>query len=70
MELMGNSAFRPGMELFAKQISGEDADVRLGVGVIKDVGPFEVRSALHAGLTGEAPDVVFSLWFSVKIPFR
>ena len=70
MELMGNSAFRPGMELFAKQISGEDADVRLGVGVIKDVGPFEIRTALHAGLTDEAPDVVFNLWLSVKIPFR
>jgi hypothetical protein len=69
-ELTGLRSFRPGIELFAKRVSGEDADVRLGVGVIKDVGAFEIRSALHAGLTNEAPDVVFSLWLSVKIPFR
>lgn len=69
-ELMGDSSLRPGIELFAKQISGENADVRLGVGVIKDLGQFEIRSALHAGLTDQAPDVAFNLWFSLKIPFR
>lgn len=65
-----DSSFRPGIELFAKQKRGEDADVRLGVGVIKDVGKFQIRSAIHAGLTDQAPDVVFSIWFSMKIPFR
>ena len=69
-ELMGYRSYRPGIELFAKQVSGDDADVRLGVGVIKNVAQFEIRSAVHAGLTDEAPDVVFSLWFSMKIPFR
>ena len=69
-ELMGNRSVRPGLELFAKRVSGEDADVRLGVGVIKSVGQFEIRSAIHAGLTDEAPDVGFSFWFSMKIPFR
>lgn len=69
-ELMGYRSFRPGIELFAKRVSGEDADVRLGVGVIKRVGRFEIRSAVHAGLTDEAPDVVFNFWFSMKIPFR
>jgi len=67
---MGNRSVRPGLELFAKRVSGEDADVRLGVGVIKSVGQFEIRSAIHAGLTDEAPDVGFSFWFSMKIPFR
>ena len=65
-----DSSFRPGLELFAKQKNGEAADVRLGVGVIKNVGQFEIRSAIHAGLTDQAPDVVFNIWFSVKIPFR
>lgn len=65
-----DSSFRPGIELFAKQKSGEDADVRLGVGVIKDVGQFQIRSAIHAGLTDQASDVVFNIWFSMKIPFR
>jgi len=68
-ELTENS-FRPGFELFAKQKSGQDADVRFGAGVIKDVGKFEIRSALHVGLTAEAPDVVFNIWFSTKLPIR
>lgn len=69
-ELMNYRSVRPGIELFAKKISGEDADVRLGIGVINDLGRFEIRSAVHAGLTDEAPDVVFNLWFSMKIPLR
>lgn len=69
-ELMGNSSLRPGVELFAKRVNGQDADIRLGLGIIKNVGQFEIRSAIHAGLTDQAPDVVFNIWFSVKIPFR
>ncbi|MCH8141819.1 MAG: hypothetical protein IH908_09525 [Proteobacteria bacterium] len=65
-----DSSFRPGIELFAKQKSGEYTEVRLGVGLIKNFGKFEVRSAIHAGLTDRAPDVVFNIWFSMKIPFR
>ena len=64
------SSFRPGIELFAKQKNGEDTDTRLGVGLIKNFGKFEVRSAIHVGLTDHAPDVVFNIWFSMKIPFR
>lgn len=64
------SSFRPGIELFAKRKNGQAADVRLGAGVIKDVGRFEIRSALHVGLTDEAPDVVFNFWFSMKLPIR
>ncbi|MCZ6640935.1 MAG: hypothetical protein O7F71_05120, partial [Gammaproteobacteria bacterium] len=69
-ELIGNSSFRPGIELFTKHTSGQDADIRLGLGVIKNVGQFEIRTAIQAGLTDQAPDVVFNIWFSVKIPFR
>lgn len=65
-----NASFRPGIELFAKQKDGEDVDVRLGFGFIKNVGGFEIRSGLHFGLTHEAPDIVFNLWISTKLPFR
>lgn len=64
------NSFRPGVELFAKQESGGNTDVRLGAGVIKDVGNFEIRSAVHVGLSNEAPDVVFNIWFSTKLPLR
>ena len=65
---MTSTQFRPGIELFAKQKNGEDADIRLGAGFIKEVGEFEIRSGIHLGLTNEAPDIVFNFWISTKIP--
>jgi len=65
---MTSSAYRPGIELFAKQKSRQDTDIRLGAGFIKDVGGFEIRSAVHFGLTSEAPDIVFNFWISTKLP--
>ncbi len=62
--------FRPGVELFAKEVSGEATDVRLGAGVLHDVGLFEIRTGLHAGLTSKAPDISFNLWLSTKLPFK
>ncbi len=53
---------RPGLELFAKKVSGESTRVQLGLGVIIDAGRFDIQAALHAGLTREAPDLVLSLW--------
>ena len=53
---------RPGLELFAKKVSGEPTVVQLGPGVIIDTGRFDIRAALHAGLTREAPDLMLSLW--------
>ena len=53
---------RPGLELFAKKVSGEPTVVQLGPGVIIDAGRFDVRAAVHAGLTREAPDLTLSLW--------
>ncbi len=63
-------SFRPGLELFAKQKNGQDADIRLGAGIIKKVGQFEIRSAVHVGLTSHAPDMVLNIWLSMKIPFQ
>tara|TARA_Y100000031_G_scaffold157058_2_gene215482 strand:+ start:790 stop:1374 length:585 start_codon:yes stop_codon:yes gene_type:complete len=63
-------AFRPGMELFAKQRSGESVDLRAGAGLIKDIGSMQLRSAIHLGITHEAPDVVFNLWITWKLPLQ
>lgn len=57
---------RAGVEIFAKQVHGEGVRVQAGPGIIVDVGPFDVRSALHVGLTSEAPDLVASLWITWK----
>jgi hypothetical protein len=65
-----NNSYRPGFELFTKHINGQNTDVRLGMGIIKTIGRFEVRSAVHFGLSSQAPDVIFNLWFSTNIPFR
>lgn len=59
--------YRPGVELFAKQVENEPVDVRAGVGIILDVGAFDIRTALHAGLTNEAPDISFNLWITTKL---
>jgi hypothetical protein len=69
-EMMGNDSFRPGFEVFARQRDGDEADIRFGVGIIKYLWQFEIRSAIHAGLTDKAPDVVFNLWLSTRIPLR
>ncbi len=61
---------RPGLELFAKKVSGEPTVVQLGPGVIVDAGRFDVRTAVHVGLTREAPDLVFSLWVTWDLAVR
>jgi hypothetical protein len=55
---------RPGVELFARQVHGESIRVQAGVGAIVDIGPFDVRGALHLGLTSATPDVAVSVWVS------
>jgi hypothetical protein len=55
---------RFGTELFAKQIHGEGVRVEAGPGVIWALGPIDVRTALHVGLTSEAPDLRVSLWLT------
>lgn len=53
---------RPGLELFAKQVVEAPVQIVGGVGVIVTIGPIDVRTGVHAGLTPEAPDVRASLW--------
>lgn len=55
---------RLGAELFAKQVEGKGAQLLAGSGVIWSLGPLDLRAALHAGLTSEAPDLVGNLWIS------
>ncbi len=62
--------WRPGVELFAKQVDGEDADVRAGLGVIYDFGGLDLRAGAHAGLTDAAPDAALNVWISTKLAFR
>ncbi len=62
--------YRPGIELFAKKVDNEPTDVRAGAGIIYDIGSLDLRTALHVGLTDEAPDISFNLWFSTKLPFQ
>jgi hypothetical protein len=57
---------RLGAEVFAKQVEGDGAEVLAGPGVIWSLGPLDVRAALHAGLTAEAPDLVANLWLSTE----
>ena len=61
--------YRPGVELFAKEIEGQPVDVRAGVGLIYDMGSYALRTGLHVGLTKEAPDVSFNLWIATSVPF-
>lgn len=57
---------RPGIEIFAKQIRSHPVQVLLGPGVIVDVGPFDLRTGLHVGLTRAATDLTLSLWITSK----
>jgi len=58
--------WRPGLELFAKQVHGEPSQVQAGPGVIVDADPFDVRAGVHFGLTSAAPDFRATLWLSWK----
>ncbi len=57
---------RPGLEVFAKQVHSERVQVQLGAGVIAQLGPIDVRTGVHAGLTSQAPDIAASLWVTWK----
>ena len=60
--------FRPGLELFAKQVLSEPVAVQGGVGIIVKLGPVDLRAGAHLGLTEAAPDVVASFWIAGKLP--
>ena len=69
MELPLNTV-RPGAEVFVVKKNGDSADLRVGPGVIVDLGRFDVRAGLHAGITEKAPDLDFSFWVGFKFPFQ
>ena len=62
--------YRTGVELFAKHVENRSTDIRAGAGIIYDIGSFDIRTALHVGLTSEAPDLSVNLWIATKFPFQ
>jgi hypothetical protein len=62
--------WRPGLELFVRQINGGDLEPSAGAGVIVGLGPIDVRTGLHVGLTSAPTDLRASLWISTKLPLR
>jgi len=60
--------FRPGVEVFAKQVRTQPVQVLVGPGIIFDMGPFDLRAGLHVGLTREAADLTPSVWVTSKFP--
>ena len=59
---------RPGVELFAKRVADEPVQVLAGLGTIANIGSFDVRLGVHAGLTDASPELVGSAWLSTAIP--
>ena len=51
-----------------QQVRSESVRVEAGPGIIIQVGPIDLRTALHVGLTREAPDLIGSFWLSWKWP--
>ncbi len=58
---------QPGFEVFAKQVKHERLGLQAGPGIIVDLGPFDVRAGLRAGVTREAPDLELTIWITTKI---
>jgi hypothetical protein len=60
----------PGIEMFVKQETGEPAQISIGPGLILDLGAFDLRAGVHAGLTDETPHLTPTLWVATKLPLR
>ena len=67
-EVVPRPGRRFGFEVFGKDSDRGGADLRAGAGLIYDLGPFDVRTAVHLGLSPAAPDVVTSLWLTTSFP--
>ncbi|HJS61468.1 MAG TPA: hypothetical protein VJ800_06925 [Pseudolabrys sp.] len=61
--------WRPGLELFAKQVDGKPVAISAGIGGIFHLGIYEIRTGLHVGLSKQAPDLRLNLWISSAFPF-
>jgi hypothetical protein len=62
--------WKPGVEIFARRLTGDELEVLAGSGVIVDVGRFDIRVAVHAGVTDAAPDLTTNLWVATKFNLR
>ncbi len=62
--------WRPGLELFARQINGGPVEPLVGAGVIVRLGPVDLRTGLHVGIADAATDVTMSFWIASKVPGR
>lgn len=67
-EVVSRPGQRIGFEVFGKDSNRAGPDLRAGVGLIHDFGRFDVRTAVHVGLSPAAPDVVTSLWVTTSFP--
>jgi hypothetical protein len=61
---------RFGLEMFGRDSNRGGADLRIGAGVIRNLGRFDLRTAVHVGLSDAAPDVVTTLWLTTTFPPR
>ena len=61
---------RDGIELFARQKRHQKTDLRLGYGLIRQLGHIQIRSGIHVGLSQQAPDVIINFWLSREFPLR
>lgn len=62
--------WRPGLELFAKQVNGGAVEPLGGAGVIVKLGPIDLRTGVHVGLAEASADVTASFWIASKLPLR
>lgn len=62
--------WRPGIELFAKQVNGGPVEPIAGAGVILRLGPVDLRAGLHVGIADAAPDLRASFWVASKLPLN
>jgi len=60
----------PGVEVFARHLTGDSLEMIAGPGLIVDVGRFDIRIGVHAGLTDAAPDLTTNLWVATKFTVR
>jgi len=60
--------WRPGVELFAKQLNSEPEQASAGIGAIFPFDSLDVRIGVRAGLTNAAPDLTASIWISGNFP--
>lgn len=62
--------WRPGVELFAKQLESEPEQVSAGLGAIVPFDSIDFRFGGRVGLTEAAPDLTASIWISGKLPLK